>query len=148
MTESSPDDKVLIWSGEHRMWWRPEGKGYSQDIHHAGIYTRVEAEDYTSHCGPEKMINIIPLEEALQEHVHQNPDYDEGTVGAFLEEQEEEHPYPVAAYEPVGGPIKEGHLLLEYSDGDRGIVEFRGKSIWGAIGVDSGEGDYLTYGEE
>lgn len=83
--EEYPGDLVVIWSGEHRMWWRPNASGYSEEFMRAGVYTRAEAEDATRHCGPSKMINIIPLEEAIREHT--SPDeYKDGTVGALLEE--------------------------------------------------------------
>lgn len=52
-------EQVMIWSGEHRMWWRPEGKGYTAKSAVAGRYTREDAESRTSHCGPEKKIEIV-----------------------------------------------------------------------------------------
>lgn len=52
-------EQVMIWSGEHHMWWRPEGKGYTAKSALAGRYTREDAESRTSHCGPEKKIEIV-----------------------------------------------------------------------------------------
>lgn len=33
----------LIWSNEHRAWWRPNAHGYTVHIEQAGRYTRDEA---------------------------------------------------------------------------------------------------------
>lgn len=37
----APD--YLVWSNQHRAWWRPEAAGYSVSIEGAGLYTRAEA---------------------------------------------------------------------------------------------------------
>lgn len=29
---------VLIWSDEHRAWWRPDGMGYTTKVAEAGLY--------------------------------------------------------------------------------------------------------------
>jgi|KBSMisStaDraftv2_1062788.scaffolds.fasta_scaffold03115_13 hypothetical protein len=47
---------VFIWSGEHRLWWRPHYAGYTSKIEEAGIYTFEDAFAHTRHCGPEKKI--------------------------------------------------------------------------------------------
>lgn len=36
-------DLYLIWSNEHRAWWRPRAQGYTKRIDHAGRYSREEA---------------------------------------------------------------------------------------------------------
>jgi hypothetical protein len=36
-------DEYLIWSNEHRLWWRGNGQGYTHRLDEAGIYTRLEA---------------------------------------------------------------------------------------------------------
>jgi len=33
----------LIWSEEHKAWWRPDSAGYSQSMQGAGLYTFEEA---------------------------------------------------------------------------------------------------------
>lgn len=43
----TPQDPVLIWSNEHRAWWKPDGMGYGRDILEAGIYRRADAEART-----------------------------------------------------------------------------------------------------
>ena len=36
-------DEYLIWSDEHRAWWRPRRSGYTTHISAAGRYSREEA---------------------------------------------------------------------------------------------------------
>ena len=36
-------DPYLIWSNEHRAWWRANRAGYAIDIEAAGLYSRGEA---------------------------------------------------------------------------------------------------------
>lgn len=33
----------LIWSNEHRAWWRPNSRGYTVELEAAGRYSRAEA---------------------------------------------------------------------------------------------------------
>lgn len=47
---------VRIWSGEWRLYWRPNGAGYTPDSGEAGVYTLADAIQRTRHCGPEKHI--------------------------------------------------------------------------------------------
>jgi hypothetical protein len=37
------DDEYLIWSNEHRGWWKAVSLGYNAGLKHAGCYTRAEA---------------------------------------------------------------------------------------------------------
>ena len=60
MTESVKPRVVGIWSGEHRAWWRDEGRGYTTDPVNAGFYSPASARAWTGHCGPEKQIEIRP----------------------------------------------------------------------------------------
>jgi len=50
------DNPCLIWSGEHRTWWRANGNGYTNRREYAGRYTIGDAFARTRHCGPEKAI--------------------------------------------------------------------------------------------
>lgn len=36
-------DRYLIWSNEHRAWWRHASQGYTPHIASAGNYSRAEA---------------------------------------------------------------------------------------------------------
>lgn len=38
----------LVWSNEHRMWWRASHHGYTDAIEEAGRYARAEAEAIVS----------------------------------------------------------------------------------------------------
>ena len=37
------DGKYLVWSNEHRCWWRPNSAGYTLHVKSAGRYSREEA---------------------------------------------------------------------------------------------------------
>lgn len=37
------DEKYLIWSNEHQLWWNPNRMGYTKDYKKAGLYSRKEA---------------------------------------------------------------------------------------------------------
>lgn len=56
---------VLIWSGEHRAWWRPNAEGYTVGSSQAWIIDFPTAYDYTKRCGSEKKISFCAL--ALQQ---------------------------------------------------------------------------------
>lgn len=53
-------DFVLIWSEEHRMYWRANGAGYTPRAKDAGVYTREDAVSRTRHCAEEKQIELDP----------------------------------------------------------------------------------------
>lgn len=38
-------DAYLVWSNEHRGWWRPGGAGYTRRIDKAALYSHSEAMD-------------------------------------------------------------------------------------------------------
>lgn len=40
---SEADDQYLIWSNEHRAWWRADRFGYAPGLCNAGRYTREQA---------------------------------------------------------------------------------------------------------
>lgn len=52
------DTIVLIWSGEHRAWWRSLGRGYTYDRDQAGRWYLADARRETASCGPEKQIQF------------------------------------------------------------------------------------------
>lgn len=53
------DANTVIWSGEHRAYWRPNACGYTRDVLEAGMWPYAEAERMTKHCGPEKRISLL-----------------------------------------------------------------------------------------
>lgn len=57
-------DRVLIWSGEHHAYWRPNSAGYTIDGLAAGIYPRAEAERIVKGCDPEKRVEIREINPA------------------------------------------------------------------------------------
>lgn len=52
------DRFVLIYSGEHKTYWRPDAAGYTEDKEQAGVYSFQLAFKKTRHCGPEKKIEF------------------------------------------------------------------------------------------
>ena len=57
---SSETAAWLIWSGEHKAWWRPDARGYSEFVGDAGRYTRDEAQAWLDHAGAEKLLEVVP----------------------------------------------------------------------------------------
>jgi hypothetical protein len=49
-------EDVLIFSAEHRLWWKANASGYTNRRREAGTYKMADAYSRTSHCGPEKHI--------------------------------------------------------------------------------------------
>jgi hypothetical protein len=47
---------VLIWSDEHRAWWKPTANGYTDDRDEAGRWWLKDAWLQTKHCDPSKRI--------------------------------------------------------------------------------------------
>ncbi|NOU05324.1 MAG: hypothetical protein HOO99_03995 [Hyphomicrobiaceae bacterium] len=63
----------LIWSNEHRAWWKPGRCGYTADIAQAGLYTAEAAnaicEDATMnwHQAPNEIpVRVADLPDAAQ----------------------------------------------------------------------------------
>lgn len=52
------DELVHIWSGEWKAYWGPGAGGYTPEAMEAGVWPRAEAERLTSHCDPEKKIEL------------------------------------------------------------------------------------------
>lgn len=50
----------LIWSNEHRAWWRPDARGYTVHVDRAGRYSRDEA---LKHCRVRDQVPGEPLPE-------------------------------------------------------------------------------------
>lgn len=44
-SQPATTDQYLIWSNEHRCWWAPEERGYTQCVERAGRYSRTQAID-------------------------------------------------------------------------------------------------------
>jgi len=49
----------VVWSYEHRGWWRPGRWGYTPHLHEAGRYTRAEATGIVLHA------NVVEVNEEL-----------------------------------------------------------------------------------
>ena len=52
----------LIWSNEHRAWWRPESRGYTVHVDEAGIYDRNKALSICAKARDGWEGHIIPSE--------------------------------------------------------------------------------------
>jgi len=66
-------DKVLIWSIEHGMYWKPFSNGYTVGLCEAGLYNRKEANKI---CKKANLIGenerVIELDEAFESLQLQN----------------------------------------------------------------------------
>lgn len=62
--ESALSGKYVIWSNEHRAWWRANSCGYSVNIMGAGLYEKDEAEKICR-CAAERHEEMHPAAEAL-----------------------------------------------------------------------------------
>ncbi len=58
-------DPVVIWSGEHLAYWKPNCCGYVTIVEEAGVYSREDAIACTRNCGPEKKIEIKTFEQVF-----------------------------------------------------------------------------------
>jgi len=70
------DDRYLIWSNEHRAWWRPGGYGYTAVLLEAGRYSREKALHICRDALPTAlhigMISEIPVRESDLDEVLRN----------------------------------------------------------------------------
>ena len=54
----------VIWSFEHRAWWRPNSQGYTPHLDEAGRYTKDEAGDIvTSSVWCEEVAMLVAVAE-------------------------------------------------------------------------------------
>lgn len=60
-------NKVIIWSGQWKAWWRVNGSGYTDNIKLAGIWSISEAWKRVNHCGPEKHIVLQSIERRCEQ---------------------------------------------------------------------------------
>lgn len=66
-TERSAPNEVLdrkeyiIWSHDHRAWWKPGGWGYTTLTHLAGRFSKEVAEQFVQHA------NIVAVKEVMME---------------------------------------------------------------------------------
>lgn len=59
-------EQYLVWSNEHKAWWRPKRCGYTHDVRAAGRYTLEDAREIcgTARSGwtdPKKLPDEIPV---------------------------------------------------------------------------------------
>jgi len=65
---------VRIWSGEHRLWWRTNACGYTDDKQEAWVIDFPTAYEHTRHCGPEKKISYCTVPRAASATVSHRDD--------------------------------------------------------------------------
>jgi len=63
-TSISTLPKVLIWSNEHKAWWRANSQGYDNNLAGAGLYELAEAEEIVAGCSGRNE-QIVTLEKAF-----------------------------------------------------------------------------------
>lgn len=57
----------LIWSNEHKAWWRPDSRGYTIDVAQAGRYERDDAIRIASGSRDGWFVGEVPAEIAISE---------------------------------------------------------------------------------
>lgn len=81
-------ERYLIWSNEHRAWWKPNRYGYSTLTHEAGTYSKEEAEGIISRANigqshtkgmPNEVMVLSPLGNLAKEQF----DYVRGKTKPF-----------------------------------------------------------------
>lgn len=78
---TSLSDFVLIWSHEHKLWWRPNKGGYTRKESEAGLYTREEAKEICKSYGDKNRKDEEAVEicssKAVASHLQNNrsPDH-------------------------------------------------------------------------
>jgi hypothetical protein len=50
--------KFLVWSNQHRMWWRPNHRGYTEFVEEAGRYERPAAETIVARATLDGQLNV------------------------------------------------------------------------------------------
>ncbi|MFN3675442.1 MAG: hypothetical protein ACK4TC_05630 [Sphingomonas pseudosanguinis] len=66
--EAAPVESLyLIWSNEHYAWWKPDERGYTRNIEHAGRYSRADAFTIASRRGGGWQSENNPYEIAIPE---------------------------------------------------------------------------------
>ena len=60
----------LIWSNEHRAWWRAGGNGYTMQVSQAGLYSEADALDICARAIPGTASRLGMLPEIPVSSVH------------------------------------------------------------------------------
>lgn len=66
--------KYLIWSNEHRMWWRPNHSGYTQNIEEAGRYVPGDAEQIVNRASCDGQLTVTRTNPMTGEEYAQLPE--------------------------------------------------------------------------
>lgn len=55
----------LIWSFEHRSWWKPNKRGYTERLSEAGTYPKDEALEICEEANKYQSINegLVPVDD-------------------------------------------------------------------------------------
>lgn len=67
--EDTGENKVLIWSNEHKSWWRANSQGYDTNLAGAGLYDLSEAEGIVAGCSGrnEEIVTLAQAFTTLQQ---------------------------------------------------------------------------------
>ncbi len=74
------DDAYLVWSDEHRAWWKPGARGYTTRIAEAGRFSRHEALTICADALPNALRNgghfsELPVRLVDVRHMIERSDY-------------------------------------------------------------------------
>lgn len=80
-------EAYLIWSNEHRAWWRPNSRGYTIHIEAAGRYTRDDALKFSRVRDqvPGEPMPELPIREADVLAIPRQPTEPMAAVAAVFE---------------------------------------------------------------
>jgi hypothetical protein len=62
LVNENPDAQVNIFSKQWNLWWRCDGKGYTDSRESAGVYSAKDAWSRIAHCGLEKGNVLIKIQ--------------------------------------------------------------------------------------
>lgn len=74
------DGPYLVWSNQHKAWWRPDSRGYTMNVSLAGRYSREEAMKISAH-GRDGWTNPKELPEELAIAERDIPTFSQQTPG-------------------------------------------------------------------
>ena len=81
--------EYLIWSNEHRAWWKPSSQGYTTELSRAGRYSRDEAISICANARDRWGAKSIPSEiPVVARDVHEAEERDTQALAGLKRKQD------------------------------------------------------------